>query len=66
MGIFAIIGIRPIIAGNIAKQPFYTKYVKERSECPNADFIHQNAFYFGNNPELTAKEVKTLSSLLLP
>ena len=58
--------IRPIIAGNIAKQPFYTKYVKERSECPNADFIHQNAFYFGNNPELTAKEVKTLSSLLLP
>ncbi len=58
------IEIRPIIAGDITKQPFYKKYVKIKSDCPNAKFIHKQGFYFPNNPELTEKEIKTITELL--
>lgn len=56
--------IRPIIAGNITKQPFYKKYIKEISECPNADMVHRHGFYFGNNPEMTDKEIDVLCGLI--
>jgi len=56
--------IRPIIAGNITRQPFYKKYVGACKDCPNADRIHENGFYFCNNPELTSKERNFLGSLL--
>lgn len=56
--------IRPIIAGDITKQPFYKKYIQENRVCKNADFIHQNGFYFPNNPELTEKEIDLLCKLL--
>ncbi len=56
--------IRPIIAGNMLRQPFYKKYVREARETPNADHIHQFGFYFGNNPELTKDEMKLLQKLL--
>lgn len=56
--------IRPIIAGDITKQPFFRKYVPQGTPCPNADYIHHHGFYFANNAELTPTELKTLSSLL--
>jgi CDP-6-deoxy-D-xylo-4-hexulose-3-dehydrase len=56
--------IRPIIAGNISKQPFFKKYVHGRKEYPNAEHIHKNGFYFPNNAELTDAELGTLASLL--
>lgn len=56
--------IRPVIAGDMTKQIFYKKYSKEQDNCPNADFIHKNGFYFPNNPELTIPEVKLLCKLL--
>ena len=56
--------IRPIIAGDITKQPFYKKYVKIVEKCENADYVHKHAFYFGNHPELTEKELQTLEKLL--
>ncbi len=59
----AEVEIRPIIAGNIAKQPFYKKYAKHEL-MPNAEFIHTNGFYFGNHPELEEKELKLLEKLL--
>lgn len=60
----AAIEIRPIIAGDMTKQPFYRKYVTEIQACKNADFVHKNGFYFPNNPELTLKEIDSLCSLL--
>ncbi|MFA6273106.1 MAG: DegT/DnrJ/EryC1/StrS family aminotransferase [Candidatus Paceibacterota bacterium] len=57
--------IRPIIAGNMLRQPFYKKYVKNREDCPNADYIHNHGFYFGNNPELTSGEITLLKKLLV-
>lgn len=56
--------IRPIIAGNMVRQPFYKKYVHEAGETPNADHIHRLGFYFGNNPELTPEEIKLIKDLL--
>jgi len=56
--------IRPIIAGNIEAQPFYKKYIKNKSICLNSSFVHKKGFYFGNNPELTHEELNLLCSLL--
>jgi len=56
--------IRPIIAGNIAKQPFYRKYVSDIGEHPNCDIVHQHGFYFTNSPELTGDQRRKLVALL--
>lgn len=56
--------IRPLISGDITQHPFYKKYVSEKSNCPNAQFVHENGFYFGNNSELTEEEVDFLGGLL--
>lgn len=60
----AEVEIRPMIAGNMARQPFYRKYVGNPGNQPNAEYIHQHSFYFGNNPELTDEEIQYLSSLI--
>lgn len=59
------IEIRPMIAGNMTKQPFYKKYVKENYALPNTDFIHENGFYSGNYPELSETDLQTIESCLL-
>jgi hypothetical protein len=47
------------------QQPFYKKYLSSSESCPNANTIHEIAFYFGNNPDLTKEELSVLSSLLI-
>ena len=56
--------IRPMIAGNIQKQPFYRKYVADQLDLPGADLLDRCAFYCGNYPELTEADLETLSSCL--
>lgn len=56
--------IRPVIAGDITHQPFYRKYVTCQSECPNARLVEKNGFYFGNDPQLSEREIDFLSKLL--
>jgi CDP-6-deoxy-D-xylo-4-hexulose-3-dehydrase len=58
------IEIRPMIAGNMQRQPFYQKYVKELYELPNTDFLHDCGFYCGNYPELSETDLETISSCL--
>ncbi len=58
------IEIRPMIAGNMQRQPFYKKYAKETYPLPGADFVHANGFYCGNYPELTETDLETISSCL--
>ena len=60
----ADVEIRPIIAGDITKQPFWRKYMRNTQDYPNSQIIHYKGFYFPNNPELTDEEVKLLSSLI--
>lgn len=53
--------IRPIIGGDITKQPFYSKYfIVKPDSNPNAGIVHEQGLYFGNDPELTNNEIKQL------
>jgi CDP-4-dehydro-6-deoxyglucose reductase, E1 len=58
------IEIRPMIAGNIQKQPFYKKYCSSDYSLIGTDFIHNNGFYCGNYPELGRIGLKTIKSSL--
>jgi len=60
----AEVEIRPVIAGNMTKQPFYQKYVQDVAPRPNSDLVHANGFYFGNNAEMTDDEITILCELL--
>jgi CDP-4-dehydro-6-deoxyglucose reductase, E1 len=55
-----MVEIRPIVAGNIAEQPFYKKYVGEFSYIKNANVVHKQGLYFGNNPELIQEELNLI------
>lgn len=55
-----VVEIRPIVAGNIAEQPFFEKYFKNKESLPAAHIIHTQGLYFGNNPELTDAEIHTI------
>ena len=60
------IEVRPIIAGDITRQPFFKKYLRQKSDwsLPNTAIIHRNGFYFGNNQELTKEERTIIGNLL--
>ena len=45
-------------------QPFIQKNLDTKFDCPNAQYIHSNGFYFGNNPELTKDEINLFKELL--
>lgn len=50
--------IRPIVGGDMTLQPFFTKHLSQRIlHGSNAKIIHNQGLYFGNNPELTNKEM---------
>jgi CDP-4-dehydro-6-deoxyglucose reductase, E1 len=60
--------IRPVVGGNITNQPFFFKYASKKAlacKTPNADLIHKYGLYFGNNPDLTKKEINTIISLMV-
>jgi CDP-4-dehydro-6-deoxyglucose reductase, E1 len=58
------IEIRPLVGGDITKQPFSHKYIKKNYSLPNATLINKQGFYFGNNPELTHKEIEEIKTVL--
>lgn len=56
--------VRPIVGGNIARQPFFVRSYGSEVILPNAEHIHHHGFYFPNNPELTGDEIDHLCCLL--
>ena len=61
------IEVRPIVAGNITKQQFFKKYLPNHDKSfknPNADLVHKQGFYIGNNPEMTDKEISIITKIL--
>ena len=42
----ASVEVRPMIAGNMARQPFYRKYVANPGMQTNSEFAHSCSFYF--------------------
>ncbi|MBI2613551.1 MAG: aminotransferase class V-fold PLP-dependent enzyme [Candidatus Levybacteria bacterium] len=57
------IEIRPIVGGDMTRQPFFMKYMKKYADSfndSNAKLVHDQGLYFGNNPELTSEEKKII------
>jgi CDP-6-deoxy-D-xylo-4-hexulose-3-dehydrase len=54
---------RPLIGGNLLRQPFLRAYYKPR-QFPNADFLHTHAFYMGNNQFVTAERMDRLEEII--
>lgn len=58
------IELRPIVGGDMTKQPFFVKHVKQKTDDKsNAALIHEQGLYFGNNPDLTDKELQEIISI---
>lgn len=58
-----VVEIRPIVGGDMTRQPFFKKYMSKYSKIiknSNAGLIHDQGLYFGNNPELTRGEISTI------
>ena len=58
------IEVRPMIAGYIQNQPFYSKYVDEYYDLQGVEELHKNSFYCGNYPELNESDLQIISSSL--
>lgn len=61
------IDIRPIVGGSMVDQPFFKDFLSSkgiRYECKNSTLIHNQGFYFPNNPELTNEEKKRIIHIL--
>ena len=54
---------RPLISGNLVRQPFLKKYYN-KSQFKNSDFIHNNAFYIGNNQFVNEERIDYLEKLM--
>lgn len=55
------IEIRPIVGGDLTKQPFYKGIF---NKTPNALTAHKYGLYIGNNPELNKKELLIIKKIL--
>ncbi len=51
---------RPIISGNILRQPF----LGIKKKMVNSDFVHNNGLYIGNNQFVTKKMIQNLIKLI--
>lgn len=54
--------VRPIIAGNLVRQPFYQGW--PGADLPGADRVQACGLYFGIYPDLTADDLDVLQSCL--
>ncbi len=55
--------IRPVVGGDMVTQPFYKKYMPQFTDSftnANAKLVHKQGLYFGNNPELTEREMEEI------
>lgn len=54
---------RPLISGNLLRQPFLNQYYDPKA-YKKADFIHTNAFYIGNNQFVNDERINVLEDLM--
>ena len=65
--IFDEVGIehRPIISGNLLKQPFLSGHkITTQKDNLNVDYIHNNGIYLGNNQFIGDEELNLLKDIL--
>ena len=62
---FSDIEFRPIVGGNLLRQPYLKGYRIERTESLlNADILHENGIYIGNNQFVNKKDIDKLGKIL--
>ena len=54
---------RPLISGNLLRQPFLRAHYRPGG-FPNADFLHTNSFYIGNNQFVGDQHLDKLEKLM--
>ena len=57
------IEVRPLIAGNMGKKPFWIEKYGV-TNLPNADLIHTNGFYIPNHQDITLENILKISSII--
>ena len=55
---------RPLLSGNMQKQPFYRKSGCKSYPAAGADFLGDCAFYCGNSPDYTTDELLTITKAM--
>jgi len=65
LNIFAVNGIesRPIVSGNLLRQPFLKQYYNS-IDFPNADLLHSNGCYIGNNQFVDNMRLNQLEQIM--
>jgi CDP-4-dehydro-6-deoxyglucose reductase, E1 len=59
------IEIRPVVGGNMTRQPFYDKYCgKNTIKMDNVDIVHDQGFYIPNNPDLTQEDISNMQNVI--
>lgn len=54
---------RPLISGNLLRQPFLGAFGRP-ADFPNAEFLHEKAFYIGNNQFVGEERLALLQGLM--
>lgn len=52
---------RPVVGGNLLKQPFLKGY---EAQCPNADILHDRGLYIGNSHFVGERHMKMFAEIL--
>jgi len=55
---------RPMISGNLLRQPFLKHLGLKHEDFPNAEHIHHNSFYIGNNQFVNAHRLASLKEIM--
>lgn len=56
---------RPVVGGNLLRQPYLKKYsISGKTKRSNADIIHENGVYIGNNQFVTEGDMTKLEKIL--
>lgn len=56
---------RPVVGGNLLRQPYLKKYfISGKTEELNVDIIHENGVYIGNNQFVSNKDMRLLKNIL--
>mgnify|MGYP003641636626 FL=1 len=57
------IEVRPLIAGNMASKPMWTKKY-QKPILPNAELLEEQGFYIPNHQDLTIQEIKQIVDII--
>ena len=56
---------RPVVGGNLLRQPYLNVYgISGKTENLNVDIIHENGVYIGNNQFVSNKDMNLLETML--